>query len=73
MPAIECLKHKWMDLETHKETVVISTDKLKKFIIRRKWQVKLQFYHLHVCFYDSFLRVVCVCMYRLLFLNLENR
>ncbi|KRT83908.1 protein kinase, partial [Oryctes borbonicus] len=38
LSAEECLKHTWLDPENHIETVVISTDKLKKFIIRRKWQ-----------------------------------
>ncbi|XP_060535558.1 myosin light chain kinase, smooth muscle [Cylas formicarius] len=38
MSAEQCLKHVWLDPDTHRETVVLSTDKLKKFIIRRKWQ-----------------------------------
>ncbi|GJQ79662.1 hypothetical protein Trydic_g8731 [Trypoxylus dichotomus] len=38
LSAEECLKHTWLDPENHIETVVISTDKLKKFLIRRKWQ-----------------------------------
>lgn len=36
--ADQCLRHVWLDPENHQETVVLSTDKLKKFIIRRKWQ-----------------------------------
>ena len=40
MSAEECMKHTWLDPDNHIETVVISTDKLKKFIIRRKWQVR---------------------------------
>jgi serine/threonine protein kinase len=42
MSAEESLKHRWLDPSSHKETVVISTDKLKKFIIRRKWQESLR-------------------------------
>ncbi|KAJ3662886.1 hypothetical protein Zmor_007204 [Zophobas morio] len=38
LSAEQCLKHIWLDPENHKSTVVLSTDKLKKFIIRRKWQ-----------------------------------
>lgn len=38
MSAAESLRHSWLDPESHQNTVVISTDKLKKFIIRRKWQ-----------------------------------
>nr|XP_023019109.1 myosin light chain kinase, smooth muscle-like [Leptinotarsa decemlineata] len=38
LSAEQCLKHVWLDPETHQETVVLCTDKLKKFIIRRKWQ-----------------------------------
>jgi serine/threonine protein kinase len=38
LSAEQCLKHVWLDPESHKSTVVLSTDKLKKFIIRRKWQ-----------------------------------
>ncbi|RZC34745.1 nuclear anchorage protein 1-like, partial [Asbolus verrucosus] len=38
LSAEQCLKHTWLDPESHKNTVVLSTDKLKKFIIRRKWQ-----------------------------------
>ncbi|KAL0279933.1 UNVERIFIED_CONTAM: hypothetical protein PYX00_001383 [Menopon gallinae] len=39
LTASECLRNKWM-LSEHDETmgVILSTDKLKKFIIRRKWQ-----------------------------------
>merc|ERR1711962_574358 len=37
--ASDCLKHKWLaQNEGSMNKVVISTDKLKKFIIRRKWQ-----------------------------------
>ncbi|KAF5279087.1 hypothetical protein FQA39_LY05765 [Lamprigera yunnana] len=38
LSAEECLKHKWLDPEQHQNTVVICKEKLKKFIIRRKWQ-----------------------------------
>ncbi|VEN54177.1 unnamed protein product [Callosobruchus maculatus] len=38
LSAEQCLKHVWLDPENHHQTVVLSTDKLKKFIIRRKWQ-----------------------------------
>nr|CAI5840669.1 unnamed protein product [Callosobruchus analis] len=40
LSAEQCLKHVWLDPENHHQTVVLSTDKLKKFIIRRKWQVR---------------------------------
>ncbi|KAK2709051.1 hypothetical protein QYM36_014620 [Artemia franciscana] len=37
--ASECLKHKWLaQAERKMKTIRISTEKLKKFIIRRKWQ-----------------------------------
>lgn len=39
LSADQCLRHVWLDPDNHQETVVLSTDKLKKFIIRRKWQV----------------------------------
>ncbi|CAH1959688.1 unnamed protein product [Acanthoscelides obtectus] len=42
LSAEQCLKHVWLDPENHQQTVVLSTDKLKKFIIRRKWQVNHQ-------------------------------
>ncbi|KAH1008358.1 hypothetical protein HUJ05_008917 [Dendroctonus ponderosae] len=38
LSADQCLRHVWLDPDNHQETVVLSTDKLKKFIIRRKWQ-----------------------------------
>ncbi|XP_023226281.1 myosin light chain kinase, smooth muscle-like [Centruroides sculpturatus] len=39
MTASECLKHPWlMENVDKKKGIQISTDKLKKFIIRRKWQ-----------------------------------
>ncbi|KAF5273320.1 hypothetical protein FQR65_LT04742 [Abscondita terminalis] len=38
LSAEECLKHTWLDPEQHQNTVVICKEKLKKFIIRRKWQ-----------------------------------
>ncbi|KAK9886789.1 hypothetical protein WA026_018441 [Henosepilachna vigintioctopunctata] len=38
LSAEQCLKHTWLDPENHQETVILCTDKLKKFIIRRKWQ-----------------------------------
>lgn len=41
LTASQCLQNKWMmsDHEKKMETI-LSTDKLKKFIIRRKWQVR---------------------------------
>ncbi|KAL3284834.1 hypothetical protein HHI36_018973 [Cryptolaemus montrouzieri] len=38
LSAEQSLKHTWLDPENHQNTVILSTDKLKKFIIRRKWQ-----------------------------------
>ncbi|GAB0100344.1 muscle M-line assembly protein unc-89 [Sergentomyia squamirostris] len=39
LTADECLKSKWLSLEyDNMSNVKLSTDKLKKFIIRRKWQ-----------------------------------
>jgi hypothetical protein len=40
MTAKECLQHTWLAQHDEKMSCVkLSTDKLKKFIIRRKWQV----------------------------------
>lgn len=39
MSATECLQHAWMkQINSNTSCVKLSTDKLKKFIIRRKWQ-----------------------------------
>ncbi|XP_065350367.1 titin homolog isoform X3 [Cloeon dipterum] len=39
LTAAECLTHKWLAHQNKtKQYVTLSTDKLKKFIIRRKWQ-----------------------------------
>ncbi|XP_022161453.1 uncharacterized protein LOC111027387 isoform X2 [Myzus persicae] len=39
LTARECLKHKWLaQQDMDMSCVILSTDKLKKFIIRRKWQ-----------------------------------
>ncbi|XP_054274333.1 titin-like isoform X2 [Macrosteles quadrilineatus] len=39
LTAEECLKHKWLtQSDTTMNSVKLCTDKLKKFIIRRKWQ-----------------------------------
>ena len=38
LSAQECLKHTWLDPEKHQKTVILCKEKLKKFIIRRKWQ-----------------------------------
>ncbi|KAF4519137.1 hypothetical protein B566_EDAN007410 [Ephemera danica] len=39
MTASQCLKHPWLAQQDRTmQTVKLSTDKLKKFIIRRKWQ-----------------------------------
>ncbi|XP_025203950.1 uncharacterized protein LOC112600845 isoform X2 [Melanaphis sacchari] len=39
LTAKECLKHKWLaQQDMDMSCVILSTDKLKKFIIRRKWQ-----------------------------------
>jgi len=41
LTARECLKHKWLaQQDMDMSCVILSTDKLKKFIIRRKWQVR---------------------------------
>ena len=41
MTARECLQHTWLAQHDEKMSCVrLSTDKLKKFIIRRKWQVR---------------------------------
>ncbi|XP_059475294.1 titin homolog [Neocloeon triangulifer] len=41
LTARECLSHKWLAHQNKtKQYVTLSTDKLKKFIIRRKWQVR---------------------------------
>ncbi len=39
MSPTECLAHKWLAYPEPKKNIVIPTDKLKRFIIRRKWQV----------------------------------
>lgn len=40
LTASECLKFAWLSLDNdNKSSVKICTDKLKKFVIRRKWQV----------------------------------
>lgn len=42
MSVQECLKHEWLALDTIDGQVMkrLSTDKLKTFIARRKWQVR---------------------------------
>lgn len=42
MTADECLNSKWLSLQDddNRQSRKICTDKLKKFIIRRKWQVR---------------------------------
>jgi len=43
MTAGECLQHMWLAQHDEKMSCVkLCTDKLKKFIIRRKWQVRDQ-------------------------------
>lgn len=37
--ATTCLSSKWLNHDTTSTNIKLSTDKLKKFIIRRKWQV----------------------------------
>lgn len=46
MSAKECLKHPWLAQRAESMSrVALPTDKLKKFIVRRKWQVnKWHFY-----------------------------
>lgn len=40
MNADECLKHDWLCLKGEPlNHIKLPTDKLKKFLIRRKWQV----------------------------------
>lgn len=61
--ATDCLRSKWLSKNDDEEgsKVKISTDKLKKFIVRRKWQVSL----CCVCVYDFVLHDwilhVCLC------------
>ena len=43
MTPAECLSHQWLAYPEPKKNIVIPTDKLKRFIIRRKWQVLLRF------------------------------
>ena len=41
MSADECLQHKWLaQTNCTMKSVKLPTDRLKKFIIRRKWQVR---------------------------------
>lgn len=42
LSAESCLQHKWL-AQTNQtmKSVKLSTDRLKKFIIRRKWQVNI--------------------------------
>lgn len=40
MSAKECLEHSWLAQHTENMSrVALSTEKLKKFLVRRKWQV----------------------------------
>lgn len=44
MSARQCLEHRWM--AQHAEAmsrIALPTEKLKKFIVRRKWQVRIAF------------------------------
>lgn len=44
LTARQCLEGKWLTQDAQDlSAVTICTDKLKKFIIRRKWQVRLVF------------------------------
>lgn len=55
MSSRQCLEHPWM--AQHAESmsrVALPTDKLKKFIVRRKWQVNIIFNIRHSTFADSF-------------------
>ncbi len=57
MSAIQCLESTW--LSQHNDlmsNVKLSTDKLKKFIIRRKWQVGFS------CFFEVMLFYVCLLL-----------
>lgn len=45
LTAKECLECSWMTQQSDNlSSVKICTDKLKKFIIRRKWQVRIKLY-----------------------------
>lgn len=42
MSAKECLEHPWLaQCAERMSRVALPTDKLKKFIVRRKWQVRI--------------------------------
>jgi len=56
LSAETCLQHKWL-AQTNQtmKSVKLSTDRLKKFIIRRKWQVNISPYHArHSYLFDSY-------------------
>lgn len=58
LTAKQCLASTWLTQENDNlSNVKICTDKLKKFIIRRKWQVRkvLQFF----CRFYSFINIQC--------------
>lgn len=57
LSAEECFKHVWLDLASHCNTVILCTDKLKKFIIRRKWQVSFNLLRVFDVFVVLFLCV----------------
>lgn len=52
LTAKQCLESKWLsDRNAKLSTAKICTDKLKKFVIRRKWQVsKFQGFQFSFCF-----------------------
>jgi len=53
LTATECISHKWLANQNKtKQYVTLSTDKLKKFIIRRKWQVRNQSAHDVICRFE---------------------
>lgn len=54
LSADECLQHSWMtQCDMSMSCVKLSTDKLKKFIIRRKWQVKsIHYYYIFVILFN---------------------
>lgn len=52
LTATECLNAPWLTHENNNlSSITICTDKLKKFIIRRKWQVCLSLNYFEVSFY----------------------
>ena len=59
MSAEACLQHEWLtQTKCTMKSIKLPTDRLKKFIIRRKWQV----YTLEIFVVDVLCVCVCVCV-----------